>query len=568
MQAFERQLVRFQCQFYILAAALFQGALADDDPVYGPVTLAQAVKFDLWQRGEDFPCGLNGCSLEEDSFATLGAKWLLSRNAPVQRLRGGADGCSATTASCDPVTTPDLDALRAELGPEFSAALEKNEMDHEADCAASCASFYCGDANAASPTGDAAPEVPHVAHPMGSVPPEDFVKEFSFPLDLIKVTSQPMIPPSECEDVVRTALAEEMANNEYTSGKYKLGGDWVKKMPRTLEWFNRRLKDSIFPTVASFFPMVVKGPQVLRAHSVAILKYNSSHPRTDIHVDDGILALTLALSPRANYTGGGTFFEHLGEDRILEMEQGFCTIRPGSVRHGGHPVTGGDRFILGAFLLIADRIEHVRRLNNQGREARRLGDLRKARLLFKWALKINPRCATCLKNWGESLTATPDDTAPSPKLAAAAEDKIRRALELLPHDSDALFSLGVLLSGQGRSDEAMEAYRQSLAINKDDYELCYNLGNQYGAKGQYDREIEMYKMALTIKEDFGSAWANLGVAYASTGRIAEAEQPFRKAVEYQPEKKINWINLARFHQATGNAAGAKDATAKANACAA
>ena len=93
----------------------------------------------------------------------------------------------------------------------------------------------------------------------------------------------------------------------------------------------------------------------------------------------------------------------------------------------------------------------------QGREARGRMDLRTARLSFKWALKINPKCATCLKNWAESLSATPDESSPSPKLAAAAEDKLRRALELLPDDSDALFSLGTLLSGQGRKDESLEA---------------------------------------------------------------------------------------------------------------
>ena len=60
-----------------------------------------------------------------------------------------------------------------------------------------------------------------------------------------------------------------------------------------------------------------------------------------MHVDDGILALTLALSPRANYSGGGTFFEHMGADHLVEMEQGHCTFRPGSVRHGGHQVTAG-----------------------------------------------------------------------------------------------------------------------------------------------------------------------------------------------------------------------------------
>jgi len=284
-----------------------------------------------------------------------------------------------------------------------------------------------------------------------------------------------------------------------------------------------------------------------------------------VHVDDGVLALTLALSPRGNYSGGGTFFEHLGEEHIVEMDQGHCTIRPGSVRHGGHRVTSGDRYILGAFLLIADRVEHVRRLNNQGRAARGKFDLRSARLFFKWALKINPKCATCLKNWAEALTATPDGSPASPKLAAAAEEKLRRAIELLPQDSDAHFSLGVLLSSLGRKDEALEAYRASLAINADDHELCYNLGVQLGDRGEYAAEIEMYQRALSIEPEFGKAWGNLGVAFAASGDLDAAEEPFTLACKFQPEVQSNWINLARLHQAKGRAGEAKAAMGRAQA---
>ena len=73
------------------------------------------------------------------------------------------------------------------------------------------------------------------------------------------------------------------------------------------------------------------------------------------------------------------------------MDQGYCTMRPGSVRHGGHPVTSGERYILGAFLIIHDRVEHVRRLQDQGRKARGAWDLRRARMLYKWALALNPK---------------------------------------------------------------------------------------------------------------------------------------------------------------------------------
>ena len=330
----------------------------------------------------------------------------------------------------------------------------------------------------------------------------------------------------------------------------------VKKMPRSLAWFNRRLESKIFPTIAGLFPEVVSDASVLRAHSVAILKYNASHPRTDVHVDDGILAMTLALSPRANYTGGGTFFEHMGADGIVEMEQGEATFRPGSVRHGGHRVSAGERYILGGFLLIADRVEHVRRLNTQGRDARGRGELRRARLLFKWATRVNPKCATCLKNWAEAIMAEgggrsgQGDGTISPKLADAAIDKLRRAIELLPEDSDGWYSLGVILSDQGRKDEAIEAYRRSVAINADDHELCFNLAVLLGDKGELKQEIAMLHKALAAKPDFGKAWANLGVALASGGDIDAAETPFVNAVAHDPSGK-NYINLAKFYAAKG-----------------
>ena len=164
----------------------------------------------------------------------------------------------------------------------------------------------------------------------------------------------------EAAKAIALAREENVDINEYTSGKYKLGGDWLAKMDTTRAWFNTQLEENIFPAIAASFPEVVTNVSTLRAHSVAMLKYNSTHPRTDVHIDNGVLALTLALSPQTDYEGGGTFFEHLGEDSLVEMDAGHATWRPGSVRHGGHRVSSGQRYIIGAFLLLEDRVEHVR----------------------------------------------------------------------------------------------------------------------------------------------------------------------------------------------------------------
>jgi tetratricopeptide (TPR) repeat protein len=72
----------------------------------------------------------------------------------------------------------------------------------------------------------------------------------------------------------------------------------------------------------------------------------------------------------------------------------------------------------------------------------------------------------CLKDWAEILHAQ--------KKFDEAEQKIRTALQLLEYkDSDALFTLGVLLSEQGRDDESIEAYKESVELNAEDAELWY-----------------------------------------------------------------------------------------------
>ena len=375
---------------------------------------------------------------------------------------------------------------------------------------------------------------------MGSVPPEDFGDQFGFPLDLIKVTKGlPLFSKEEARQVIDNAEAEGVDKNEYKSGKYRLGGDWLTNLPKTREWFNSQLEDTLFPLLSHLFPEVVTSPAVLRAHSVSLLKYNASHPRTDVHIDNGILAMTLAMTPEEEYVGGGTFFEHF--ESVLPMNVGHGTFRPGSVRHGGHPVTEGTRYILGAFILIEDQVEHVRRLKNRGSALRQAGDLEAAVKHFQWALALNPKCTTCLKDWGEILYVQKD--------FVTAEQKIRSALDLLEEkDSDAFFSLGQVLSAQGRDEESIAAYMKSVTLNADDAELLYNLGIKLGARGDKKEENKMYAKATQVDPKFGGAWLNWGTNLGEQGVFEDAELMFIKALECEPEVQPKaMVNLALIH---------------------
>ena len=463
---------------------------------------------------------------------------------PVLRHRGGS---TCGEAGCE---APGVDyaALARELGPDFGAALAANEREHAADCAKSCDKFYC----APKPAPGAAPPVGVATRSisMGSVPPEDFATEFAFPLDLIRVTTEPVVSAAEAARAVELARSERVDENEYASGKYRLGGDWLAKMDATRAWFNGHLERSVFPAIAASFPEIVTDVSTLRAHSVAVLKYNATHPRTDVHIDNGVLALTLALSPRANYTGGGTFFEHLGEDALVEMDAGHATWRPGSVRHGGHRVTAGDRYIIGAFLLLSDRVEHVRRLKNRGADLRGAGDLAGAARHFEWALRVNPKCATCLKDLSEAHAAWAESS-DAPRHLADAERALRRALDLLPSDSDALFSLGVVLSKRGDDAGALAAYEASADVNADDVELLYNLAVKLGEAGRRGDEAAMYERALAADPTFARARCNLGAARAELGDLDAAERHFVAAATHDPASPTPWQNLAILHHKRG-----------------
>jgi tetratricopeptide (TPR) repeat protein len=443
-----------------------------------------------------------------------------------------------------------LQALGVQYGPDFTAAIEKNKEEHEYDCEVSCQSFYCASASTKSEEWTPSKNIngtTFTSYSFGATPPEDFSEAFGFPLDLIKVTEgKPLFSNVEAKRVVQIAKDEGIEQNEFQSGKYKLAGDWLLELPNTREWFNERLKSTFFPLLAFLFPEIVSSPSVLRAHSVSLLKYNSSHPRTDVHIDNGILAMTLAMTPSNDYVGGGTFFEHMGSNDILSMDVGHGTFRPGSVRHGGHKVSGGERFILGAFLLIQDRVEHVRRLKNRGSELRKLNDLQGAARHFEWALAINPKCTTCLKDWAEILLTE--------KNYDQAEKKIRLALDLLEdRDSDALFSLGVILSEAGKDEESIAAYLKSVSLNADDTELCYNLGIKLGARGDVEAEIQMYGKATSIDPTFGGAWLNWGTVLAEQGKIDEATDKFLKGLNCPEVKAKSMMNLALVYEKKANA---------------
>ena len=105
--------------------------------------------------------------------------------------------------------------------------------------------------------------------------------------------------------------------------------------------------------------------------------------------------------------------------------------------------------------------------------------------------------------------------------ASAAADTYRKAIsQRRGHYARALNNLGVILTRQGRWDEAQTALTAALAQENNAYaEASYNLGRLYLLRGEADLAIRQWSRTLKLEPDHADAVAALAHAYADDGDV-------------------------------------------------
>jgi tetratricopeptide (TPR) repeat protein len=74
-------------------------------------------------------------------------------------------------------------------------------------------------------------------------------------------------------------------------------------------------------------------------------------------------------------------------------------------------------------------------------------------------------------------------------------------------------ALGVVYKHQGRTEEAIKAYKKAIELREGHVEAYYNLGILYREQGHFKEAEKQYRHALFLKPDFAHAHYNLGVLY-------------------------------------------------------
>ena len=190
----------------------------------------------------------------------------------------------------------------------------------------------------------------------------------------VQVSKGALLPREECAKAIEIAEAHAASHGGWTSSRHTQAATTdmpVKDIPELLDWFNDKLATTLFPMLAARYPDKISSPDLLRAHDSFIVKYDGDKDGAQnslaVHTDESAFSFTIALNDRSEYEGGGTCFESIrlneadGGDKggdfeplTLNADAGGVVAFPGTIRHGGSPVTKGVRYIIPLFLYLSE----------------------------------------------------------------------------------------------------------------------------------------------------------------------------------------------------------------------
>lgn len=404
----------------------------------------------------------------------------------------------------------------------------------------------------------------------------DFHEELN---STIYVTKTPLFTKEECRAVIDWAEEHFAGQQEQwtrmASGQYQVAGFWIRSVPTVHAWFNRMVQRRLFPLLARRFPNFITSPNDLVVDNAYLFKYTpETGRRTDVHTDSGCLSFTIALNQREQeYQGGGTWFEGLtrsgtlspdhiiNSSSVLEMDAGQVTIRPGGVRHCGHAVTEGVRYIIGGFCMRVDKVEPVRQLVGLASELLQQDPtivshvkehviLDKAGQVLHAALTLNPYFDGVYTHLARLYQTRGQPT------------KARQVLEhchthVNAKSGEVAYSLGLLCLDQGDYDQVLSCMRACLDADVNDVDAMALMAqaishrraqhsSSISASSQNEDEEERWYRRIaqnpnSTPQQLASAYCNLGVLHE--GREDEVEL-YQKSLEYDSNNFATWYSLA------------------------
>jgi DNA-binding winged helix-turn-helix (wHTH) protein/predicted Zn-dependent protease/TolB-like protein len=125
-----------------------------------------------------------------------------------------------------------------------------------------------------------------------------------------------------------------------------------------------------------------------------------------------------------------------------------------------------------------------------------------------------------------------------------------------PNETEPYYRLALVLRGESRHEEGVDALRQALAIDPEDAKLANSMATLLSEMGRHDEAIEMAQRYIAMATADVNAYDSLGLAYQFAGEYDKSLAAFAKGLESSPDfeitrlhRAITWMEMGREREA-------------------
>jgi tetratricopeptide (TPR) repeat protein len=111
----------------------------------------------------------------------------------------------------------------------------------------------------------------------------------------------------------------------------------------------------------------------------------------------------------------------------------------------------------------------------------------------------------------------------------------REAVRIEPRYPISQYNLGLALLGFGLKDEALEHLAAAAHYDPRNADAQFNLGVFFSQNGRQPDAVNCFEAALNVRPDFAAAHARLAETFVTLGKFPEAATHFREALRWQPD---------------------------------
>lgn len=125
----------------------------------------------------------------------------------------------------------------------------------------------------------------------------------------------------------------------------------------------------------------------------------------------------------------------------------------------------------------------------------------------------------------------------------------KKAIEILPDNTEALYNAGVSYYNMGDRDNALKMYEQALKVTPEYTNAANNTGVIYFERKDYENAKKYFLEALKYDPNNSDALGNLGAINHNQGNMKEAVEYYKRSLTINPANQNVQSNLAKAEQA-------------------